>query len=117
MTVFTFETTVEGVVLVVEADYNSPEAQTLEHPGVAESCDILSIKARDHGTDLMELIEYCGMNTYVEYSTLIEKLGDRALADFRGTVMDGLAEAREESDGASPPLSRELLSWPHGGAS
>ena len=58
MTIFTFETTIEGVELEVEVEYHEHEAQTLEHPGVEEGYDVLGVKILSEGADIMALLEH-----------------------------------------------------------
>ena len=94
MSIFTFETTIEGVELEVEVEYHEHEARTLEHPGVDEGCDVLGIKILSEGADIMALLETAAHSERGGYDGFIEKLSELALADFRGTEMDALAESR-----------------------
>lgn len=101
MSEFSFNTTVEGVPVEVTANHTAYEAQTPEHPGVSEGCEIVAIKVQGSDTNIMDLLDRCatvgksGHDTKA-YAKIITKLEELGLADYHSYDGDGLDMEHEQ---------------------
>lgn len=100
---FSFNATVEGVPVEVTANHAPYEAQTLEHPGVVEVCEIVAIKVQGSDMNIMDLLEHCATTGradhavhYGGYIKLLVKLEEMALADYYSYDGDGPDMEREQ---------------------